>query len=84
MKTGNEEYGSQLPTWFHRGNWAGGALACWAIGLFPGLTSGGSVFSLAWGAFWLVMGGGAARNAWRGVNSIHVPARFRRRPSGKE
>jgi hypothetical protein len=77
-----KEYGKSLPPWFHRANWAGGALACLAIGLYPVLAWQMAIPTLAWALFWIVMGAGAARNAWRGINSIHVPARFRRkRPS---
>ncbi|HIL80954.1 MAG TPA: hypothetical protein EYG54_06810 [Myxococcales bacterium] len=80
----NDEYGGRLPTWFHRCNWAGGALACLGIGIYPGLAWEASIPALVWAVVWLVLGAGAARNAWRGINSIHVPARFRRRPNGKE
>jgi len=74
---GLEEYENNLPGWFHRANWAGGALACLGIGLYPVLAWQASVLSLLWALFWIVMGAGAARNAWRGINSLHVPARFR-------
>jgi hypothetical protein len=73
------KYGERLPTWFHRANWAGGALACLGIGLYPVLAWKTSIPALLWAGFWIVMGAGAARNAWLGVNSIHVPARFRRK-----
>ena len=74
------EYGEKLPTWFHRANWGGGALACLGIGLYPVAAWDNSIPAALWGLFWLVMGAGAAKNAWRGVNSIHVPARYRRKP----
>ena len=77
METKN--YGERLPTWFHRANWAGGALACLGIGLYPVLAWETSILALLWAGFWIVMGAGAARNAWLGVNSIYVPARFRRK-----
>jgi hypothetical protein len=78
-----DAYGDRLPGWFHRANWAGGALACLGIGLYPVLAWGTSIPALLWAGFWIVMGAGAARNAWRGINSIHIPARFRRKPNRK-
>ncbi|MDG2334738.1 MAG: hypothetical protein P8Q97_10980 [Myxococcota bacterium] len=75
----SEEYGKRLPSWFHRLNWAGGALACSAIGLCPGLASGHSPGWVLWGLFWLAMALGAANNARLGINSIHIPARFRKK-----
>jgi len=63
--------------WFHRANWAGGALACLGIGLYPLLAWEISIPIVLWSLFWFVMGAGAANNAWRGVNSTQVPARFR-------
>jgi len=74
----SEDYGKRLPTWFHRLNWAGGALACLAIGLYPALASGYSLSRALWLFFWLLMGLGAANNARLGINSIHIPARFRK------
>ena len=62
----------------------GHELQCWPYNdnatLYPVVAWGSSVPVALWGLFWLVMGAGAAKNAWRGVNSIHVPARFRRKP----
>ena len=78
----NEEHPSRLPTWFHRANWAGGALACLPIGLYPPIAWGYSAPSLVWAVFWLVMAAGAANNARLGRNSIHVPARFRKKSHG--
>ncbi|MEE3329132.1 MAG: hypothetical protein VX252_17490 [Myxococcota bacterium] len=74
-----EPYGNRLPAWFHRGNWAGGALACWAIGAYPLWHWGWNIPTGLWALFWLIMGAGAANNARLGLNSIHVPARFRRK-----
>ena len=73
------EYGSRLPSWFHRANWAGGALACLAIGIYPLWPWGFGISTGAWALFWLLMGLGAANNARLGLNSIHVPRRFRKR-----
>ena len=64
--------------WFHRANWGGGALACLGIGLYPVLAWETSIPIALWALFWLVMGAGAANNARRGINSIQVPARFRK------
>lgn len=74
-----EPYGKRLPTWFHRANWAGGAIACFVIGAYPLWQWGWNVAAGLWALFWLVMGSGAANNARLGLDSIHVPARFRRR-----
>lgn len=74
-----DEYGARLPGWFHRANWSGGALACLGIGLYPLLAWGYTVPAALWAFFWIVMGVGAANNARLGLNSIHVPARFRRK-----
>ena len=74
-----QDYGNRLPTWFHRANWAGGALACFAIGAYPIWQWGGSLGSGSWCLLWVFLGAGAANNARRGVNSIHIPSRFRRR-----
>lgn len=73
-----DDYGERLPRWFHRANWAGGALGCLGIGLYPVLAWEISVLVGLWALFWLVMGAGAAHNAWRGVNSTQIPARFRK------
>ena len=72
-----DDYGKGLPRWFHRANWAGGALACLGIGLYPVLARESSIPVALWALFWVVMGAGAANNARRGLNSTHVPARFR-------
>ena len=74
----SREYGERFPRWFHRANWAGGALACLGIGIYPLLEWGVHVPAALWALFWLVMGAGAANNARLGINSIHVPARFRK------
>ncbi len=73
------DYGERLPRWFHQANWAGGALACLGIGLYPVLAWESSIPVALWALFWVVMGAGAANNARRGLNSIHVPARFRKK-----
>ncbi|MAV55775.1 MAG: hypothetical protein CMJ28_07455 [Phycisphaerae bacterium] len=75
----SEEYGNRLPTWFHRANWAGGALACFAIGAYPLWQWGGGWGTGLWALFWVFMGAGAANNARLGLNSIHIPARFRKK-----
>ena len=75
----SEDYGSRLPGWFHRLNWGGGALACLVIGLYPVLAWEYSLLGVIWALFWIIMGAGAANNARLGVNSIHVPARFRKK-----
>ena len=72
-------YESRLPTWFHRANWGGGALACLVIGLYPLLAWEYSLPVALWALFWVVMAAGAANNARLGLNSIHIPARFRKR-----
>ena len=77
------EYGERLPVWFHRVNWGGGALACLGIGLYPPLAWGGTTLWWVWALFWGVMGVGAANNARLGLNSIHVPARFRKKRRDK-
>ena len=74
----SNEYGDRLPRWFHRANWGGGALACLGIGIYPLFEWGGNLPAGLWALFWLVMGIGAPHNARLGVNSIHVPARFRK------
>ena len=74
-------YGERLPRWFHRTNWGGGAVACLAIALYPPWAWGVGVFTALWALFWVVMGAGAANNARLGINSIHVPARFRKKRS---
>lgn len=74
-----DEYGSRLPSWFHRANWAGGALACFAIGIYPLWPWTFGIATGAWAFFWFLMGLGAANNARLGLNSIHVPSRFRRK-----
>ena len=43
----------------------------------------GPFFGL-WALFWLVMGSGAANNARLGLNSIHVPPRFRREKKNED
>jgi len=65
-----------LPQWFHRANWAGGALACLAIGAFPLLRWGYSIPALIWGFVWITLGLGAANNARLGLNSISPRWRF--------
>ncbi|MCP4239351.1 MAG: hypothetical protein GY772_02210 [bacterium] len=75
----NDDEGGRLPGWFHRANWGGGALACLGIGLYPLLARGYTMTAVLWALFWVVMGVGAANNARLGRNSIHVPARFRRK-----
>lgn len=72
-----EDYGSRLPAWFHRANWAGGAIACFAIGAYPlWRWEFGTLVGL-WALFWLIMGAGAANNSRLGLNSVHVPALLR-------
>ena len=75
----NEEYGRRFPRWFHRANWAGGALACLGIGLYPLLAFEITIPVSLWAIFWVFLGAGAANNARLGLNSIHVPARFRKK-----
>ena len=67
-----------VPRWFHRANWAGGALACCALALAPLWWWGPSFGAWIWGAVWLVLGAGAANNARLGVDSLNSRARFRR------
>lgn len=68
-----------LPTWFHRVNWAGGAIACVGIAIFPALRWWPpSHFALAWLLVWFFLGLGAANNARLGVDSIARKGRFRR------
>ena len=73
------KYGERLPRWFHRANWGGGALACIGIGLYPWIAWGSGGLTGLWALFWCVMGAGAANNARLGINSIHIPARFRKK-----
>jgi len=74
----NNEYGARFPRWFHRANWGGGALACLGIGIYPLIEWGPNLPTALWALFWFLMGLGAANNARLGVNSIHIPARFRK------
>ena len=74
----NNQYEDRLPLWFHRANWGGGALACLGIGIYPLVGWGCSIPAALWALFWVVMGVGAANNARLGINSIHIPARFRK------
>ena len=76
----SNEWWNRLPRWFHRLNWGGGAVACLGIGLYPLLAWENSIPVALWALFWLVMGLGAANNARLGIDSIHVPARFRKKP----
>ena len=73
----SSDWGNRLPRWFHKANWGGGALACLGLGLYPLAAWGYSISAALWALFWIVMGAGAANNARLGVNSIHLPARFR-------
>ena len=66
-----------FPRWFHRANWAGGALGCLLIGLYPLLRWGYSSPALFWGLLWIVLGLGAANNARLGVDSIGRRGRFK-------
>ena len=74
----SKEYGDRLPRWFHRANWGGGAIACLGIGVYPLVEWGGNLPAALWALFWFAMGVGAANNARLGLNSIHIPARFRK------
>jgi hypothetical protein len=76
----SNDWGDRLPRWFHRANWGGGALVCLGIGLYPLVAWSYSIPDALWALFWVVMGAGAANNARLAVNSIHVPARFRKKP----
>jgi len=66
-----------LPTWFHRANWAGGALGCLLIGIYPLLRWGESIPGLLWAVLWVGLGLGAAKNARQGVDSSGLLGRFR-------
>ena len=74
-----DDYGDRLPSWFHSAIWGGGALACMGIALYPLLAWGYTIPVALWALFWVVMGVGAANNARLGLNSIHVPARVRKK-----
>ena len=76
----SNDWGDRLPRWLHRANWGGGALVCLGIGLYPLVAWSYSIPVALWALFWVVMGAGAANNARLAVNSIHVPARFRKKP----
>jgi len=67
-----------LPLWFHRTNWAGGALGCLVIGIYPFIRWGDSMLALLWMLLWLLLGLGAANNARRGVDSLGSLERLRR------
>ena len=67
-----------LPGWFHRANWAGGALGCLVIGIYPFSRWGDSIPTLLWMLLWLLLGLGAANNARRGVDSLGSLERLRR------
>ena len=67
-----------FPGWFHRANWAGGALGCLLIGIYPFVRWGDSTPALLWMVLWILLGLGAANNARRGVDSLGSLRRLRR------
>ena len=75
----NEKERAGLPTWFHRANWGGGAIACLLIGLYPLVDWGYSNSRLLWALFWIVMGAVAANNARLGVDSLKISRKFWKR-----
>ena len=72
----SHDINDRLPKWFHRANWAGGALACFGIGAFPLIGQETNWAIALWAFFWAAMGLGAARNAKIGKKSIHIPKRL--------
>jgi len=66
-----------LPAWFHRANWAGGAMVCLLFALAPLADRFDGPLAYLWAAVWVLLGLGAANNARLGVDSLRYRARLR-------
>jgi hypothetical protein len=66
-----------LPPWFHRANWAGGAIACLFFALAPLFYGFGGPLAYLWAVAWGLLGVGAANNARLGVDSLRYRDRLR-------